>query len=825
MRAKQTIIIALLAAIVANSTAFGQLLSDVARQKGISIDDARRLMTQRDLTPAALQKLPSPALARAMRRLAFPDLPARREAFWKLQQLNEEKTIPANAFQKARLQLNTLRNTARSFTAGIPTGNLISSQSLLSHQGQTFRDLTHPGGSATKQWTALGPSNIGGRTRSILIDPQHPEVMWCGSVGGGVWRSTNSGTTFTPADDYMANLAVTCLVMDPSNHNLIYAGTGEGFYNIDAIRGAGIFVTRDALNWTQIPSTSGPDFYYVNRLALSVSGQVLLAATTNGIFRSSDATRSNWTNVLPGEFADVVFDSHNELRAIAGGLYGGAYCSTNGGSDWSLASGSETWTGRVELAIASADSSVVYASVANGYGQIWKSLDYGASYTKQSAQTSDGIAVSYLGIQGWYDNAIWAGHPSNPNFVVVGGIDLWQSVDGGQTLTQISAWNEPSSAHSDQHAIVSSPAFDGISNNTIFFGNDGGIYKADDVLSVGRDASHTMGWSKIADGYAVTQFFAGSGNSHDVIIGGAQDCGTLCYNPKNGSRWTLINGGDGGYCYADQNDQNYLYGEYIYLDLFRSSDGGSNIDYISGSYWNGANWGWLPPPYSIPDAQSTNALFIAPFVMDPNNSQRMLAGGLSLWLTENAKAEVTQTSGPRWRFVKSSIGQPISTIAVMPNNSNIGFVGHQDGEIFKSTNLLSNPCRWAPIGISGNIVLPKRYCMRIIFDPSNNSTIYVAFGGFSPGNLFKSTDGGDTWTNVSRGLPDAPVRAIAVHPKNSALLYIGTEVGLLTSDDGGLTWFSTSEGPTSCAVDDLFWMGTKLTAATHGRGMFQIDIP
>jgi photosystem II stability/assembly factor-like uncharacterized protein len=227
-------------------------------------------------------------------------------------------------------------------------------------------------------------------------------------------------------------------------------------------------------------------------------------------------------------------------------------------------------------------------------------------------------------------------------------------------------------------------------------------------------------------------------------------------------------------------------------------------------------------------------LFIAPFVLDPSNSNRLLAGGVSLWETYDVK---TVDPGPSWFRLKEPVfdnqGTPseISAIAVfpgLPNQSNIVWVGYRDGQIYNTTDsLLGASSHWRRVDrdVNGVQVLPQRYCTRIAIDPTNEKVCYATFGGYSTGNVWKTTDFGDHWTNVGQTLPAAPINAVTVHPKNRNFVYLGTDLGVFASENGGANWSPSNEGPTNCAVDDLEWMGTTLLAATHGRGVFAIDLP
>jgi hypothetical protein len=802
---------------------------DVARSRKISVEQVKLLRRTRGASNETLEKLPEGAMRRAIRRLNYPDLPRARQAFEVAQSRDDRGRIPPNALGKALRQVRTAR--ARSgrerVVAGLPANRKVDLRCL----------VTRAAGLGAAQWTWLGPGNIGGRTRSIVVHPTQAEILWAASVGGGIWRTTDGGGHWEPVDDFMANLAVCCMEMDPRDPDVLYAGTGEGFFNLDAIRGAGIFHTNDGTAWKQIASTANESFNAVNRLSLSANGKVLLAATGKGLFRSSDAERATWAKVLESAVADVKFQPGSSTDAVAGGLDDGqAFYSTNGGRTWKTATHPGAWSGRVELAWSAKNPAVVYASVQMQHGEIWRSSDGGQSYVRRQSRTADGAPAHYLGDQGWYDNVIWAGDPTDEGLVIVGGIDLWRSVDAGDTLAEISTWWAPGSAHADHHAIVSHPDYDGASNRTLFFGNDGGVYKAVDVKALGAEAEppYVAGWTELVNNYGVTQFYGGAGNATSgKIVGGAQDNGTISFDPATGTEsWKQIFGGDGGWCAADPADPLVFYGEYVYLNIHRNTDGGASDDlegdrYISGQFWNPAinEWDWKPAPFRIPDAMNFDALFIAPFTLDPNQPSRILAGGLSLWRTNDAKTPNTFTSGPSWEAIKPGTGAHISAIAVAGGDSDLVWAGHEDGMVFRTTDATAAQPSWQRMdGLGPKPLQAERYCTRIAIDPADRDVVYVAFGGYVSANVWATRDGGATWANLGAGLPAAPVKAIAIHPRRAEFVYVGTEVGVFGSEDRGVTWSPTNEGPTNCAVDDLFWMGETLVCATHGRGMFRIDL-
>ena len=747
-------------------------------------------------------------------REARPDHPDEAMRWRMLQMVDENGFIPDNALTQAWEEARQISIDPKMWPKEEQTQETIRT---IEDDGDHDPNIA---GIQPTGWNWLGPGNIGGRIRTILIHPTNSQIMWVGSVSGGIWKTTNGGTSWAPLNDFMGSLSVASMVMSPSDPNTIYAGTGEGLFTLniikDSLRGAGVFKTTDGgTTWTQLSSTANSDWFHVARLAINPSnGQILLAATGTGIWRSTDGG-ATWTRRSTVPMLDINFHPTDGTKCIASGSnQAGAKYSTDGGQTWTSATGLPVF-GRIEIAYAKSSPTTVYASVDNNGGEIYVSTNGGQTYSVRNTDQN------YLSSQGAYDNIIWV-DPTNSNTLIVGGIDLWRSTNGGTTLTKISRWDlAPQSAHADQHAIIESPSFNGSTNKTVFFGNDGGLYRATDVYTV----SQTTGWTELNNNLGITQFYSGAGTpSNGRIIGGTQDNGTLRYTGDT-ENWTTPFGGDGGWSAADANDPNYMYGEYVFLNIHRSTNGGGVSEYISGQFWNGFQWVWKNEPFRIPDAFSEQALFIAPFVLDPNNSNRILAGGASLWRTNDAKTANTNTTGPSWASIAGPIGSFsfISAIAIAKGNSNIVWIGYTNGDVYVSTNGTAASPTWTRVD-SNSPGLPNRYCTRITIDPTNTSRVYVTFGGFSPDNVWRTENSGTSWTNITANLPSAPVRSLAVWQQNTNNLYVGTEVGIFASDNGGQSWSPSNDGPTNCAVDELFWMNDTLVAATYGRGMFSINI-
>jgi photosystem II stability/assembly factor-like uncharacterized protein len=798
----------------------GRMMSeaDLLVYRDITLETMESVQAGRGLTYAELCDIPQKKLDRAIFRshTPKPDHPGEAMEFRRMQLEDENGEIPADAYANALTRMD----------------EMLTEQEL----GATSAGIENT------SWNWIGPGNIGGRVRALVIHPSTPDIMWAGSVSGGIWKTFNGGESWQAQDDFMANLAVTSIVIDPTDSNTLYAGTGEGFLNDDAIRGAWIFKTTDGgATWTQLDVGTLPesDTEYVNRLAISPDGNTLLAATEDGILRSNISSDDElWVNeqATTGDrrVFDINFDPTDSNKAVASGQ-GYLWYTTNGGDTWTDASftgGVPEEFGRIEVAYASNIANTVYMSVITeqAKAEIWKSTDGGANYLRQSTDND------YLGEQGWYDNVIWV-DPTDANNIIVGGIDLWDSSDGGVTLNKISEWwNAPDSAHADHHIILEHPNFDGTTNKKVFFGNDGGVYRADDVYTV----AGTNGWTELNNNFGITQFFGAAGNpTTGDIIGGTQDNGTLFYgfgtadDEKNTEGWIETFGGDGGFSAADQDNSNYFYGEYVYLQIHRSSNGGHSAEYIDGKYWSGSAWEWKAAPYRIDDAILGDANFIAPFILDPNNSNRLLAGGLSLWKTDDPKTATTNTTGPTWTVIKTpedvTVGEKtynffLSAITVAPDDSNTIWLGDTYGDVYKGV-YSAGSWSWSKLDEMGAVDLPNRYISRIAVDKNDNDIVYVTFTGFNGDNIYKTTDGGNNWADISGSLPPIPIRSVVINPLNSSYIYIGTELGVFTSENAGGSWDIAQDGPAKVSVDELFFLdNTTLVAATHGRGLYTAKV-
>ncbi|MDP4116174.1 MAG: hypothetical protein Q8903_08565, partial [Bacteroidota bacterium] len=664
-------------------------------------------------------------------------------------------------------------------------------------------------GVSSLSWTELGPDNIGGRVRAIAVHPSDPNIVYIGSVSGGVWKTTNGGGSWVPLKDKMENLAVCSIVLDPVDPKIIYAGTGEGFGNSDSRRGEGIFKSTDAgASWVRLTSTVNSNFYYVNRMVFDNVSHTLWVATKRGLYKSTDG--SSFTNVLGNTDTynamdvDIAYTSPVSIFVTVGHLSQSTlYRSTDAGATFA-SNFTLTGAGRIEMAVSKSNPNISYISMMSSSKRsilyMGYTTDNGNTWSKiKTAGPSYNGDSTYVGFQGWYDNILTV-DPADANTLFCGGIDVWKTSNHGTSWKQISNWYQTSGyqfIHADNHAIAFAPS----NPDIIYVGNDGGIFKSTDRGLSFHDANN---------GLAITQFYYGAvAPTGTKYYGGTQDNGTLA---SNGTKtWFDILGGDGGATEVDYNHPNTIYMEYVYLAMFKTTDGGNTYNKVingipsNGGYWDGTN---------------ERCAFIAPFIIDPNDPNILLAGTYRLWRTTDGAANWTSASPDLTTGGTGSSGPTISTIAVANGASEVIFVGCSNGVIQRTTDAGTT---WQKITTG----LPTAYCSRIVIDPNNTDRVIATFSGFLDGQkVFASTNAGDTWTNISSNLPNIPVNCAFINPAAQDNIVIGTDLGIFESANNGGTWTQSNNGLANVAVVDLDFRSSdkKLFAATHGRGMFVTSV-
>ena len=723
--------------------------------------------------------------------------------------------------------------------------------------------------SALTDWTNLGPANVPGMSRSLLIDPANPGTMFTTGINGGVWKSIDAGSTWRALGDFLPVLVIGSLAMAPQDSNIIYAGTGDGFIGYDGVRGAGIFKSTDAgETWARLEATAADDrFVFVNKIVVSANEiNRVYAATNAGVMRSDDGGTS-WNPVLDRGFPhrgchDLALRTDQPADAMLAscGIPGAR---SNGGllnkvdprEDGKLpatvflnldaANNDAPWTpvltepamGRTSLALAPSNQNIVYASASASAGTytnallgIFRSTDGGATWQAMVRNNnSKALNTVLLGNprsalcgnpgdftgQAWHDNAI-AVDPIEPMRVWVAGVDVFRSDDGGANWAIASYWwagaNSAQYLHADHHVLQFHSNYDGAGNQTLFAVNDGGVFRTDNALAATSNTVCTVAggirWRLTSTDLVTLQFYRGSiFPDGQTYFGGAQDNGTVLGTEASGPRrWTTLAGGDGSVTAIDAGNPRVLYAGTNSGGIIKSTDGGNTFR----SATTGIN------------ESSANFFLIGTFEMDPNDASRLWTGGNTIWRTTNAASSWTAASAP---MVTRSYG----AFAVMPGDSNTVLAGARTGEIFRSTNALSTtafsvwPMTRPRIG----------WVSALVFDPVNPSNVYAVYSSFNrdagDAHVYKSTDGGATWAasdgSGETGLPDAPFFTLAVNPDNPSNLWVAGDLGLFVSMDGGATWAVEGSGLPVVATNYLKVQrdlkGLALYAFTHGRGLWR----
>jgi photosystem II stability/assembly factor-like uncharacterized protein len=671
-------------------------------------------------------------------------------------------------------------------------------------------------------WIPLGPAPIlggqtpgaqpvSGRISAIAGDPRDANTIYLAAAGGGVWKTTDGGSDWTPLTDDQATLFMGAIALAPSNPDVIYAGTGEATNSALSFTGHGVLKSTDAgASWTLLGAdvfdrhtisqiVVAPDDPNTVYVAVGGSGTHGLAGDT-GIWRSSDGG-ATWTNTTTSisttaSFSDVELDpAHPQtlyaaVGSFRGSLSNGVYMSTDGGNTWSIAGNFpiDTREGRMTVAIAPSDSQTVYVSVsASGLGgssfgrllEVLKSTNGGSTWTVLP-NTPD------LGGSGWYGLPL-AVDPSDPNTVFAsgGGNPIVESNNGGVTWFSLVAGVDGNGPHTDHHAF----AFD--ASGHLLDGNDGGIWRLDNpTLS-------QVHWTDLNTNLQLTQYIGIAVNPANPTIayGGSQDNGTSEFTGSQA--WTLIRLGDGGFVRVDPANPRTVYHEFFNIDLERSDDGGIT---------------WVQKSFGIDHTDPSNTYI--PYVMDPENSQRLVLGTNRVYETTNR--------GDLWRPI-SQPGQGgwntsanIDALAIAASDPNTIYAS-AGGHLFVT---FDDGASWQQRDVDGF----SDHFQDIQIDPTDNQTAYAMRDRFGGGHVFKTTDGGQSWVDISGNLPDLPAYTLAMDPTSKAL-YVGTDDGVYTSTNLGGFWSRFGVGLPHAQVRELELLPgfALLTAGTHGRGAWEIS--
>jgi photosystem II stability/assembly factor-like uncharacterized protein len=704
----------------------------------------------------------------------------------------------------------------------------------------------HPSDTTSIVWTSQGPLPIAsngpdgsvyysgqppysGRVTAIALDPTDTQVAYVGGAAGGVWKTSDGGVTWTPVFDAQPSLAIGSIAVDPSDPQTIFVGTGEANWTGDAYFGAGIFRSTDGgATWSQVGTPGQFDGCYIADMAVvpGAAGTVLAAVQStgylesptspcvdngagSGIWRSID-DGATWTHVFAGSArgsyfplgtADLTVDPTTPSTWYAGDWDDGIVKSTDAGQTWTAANVGFPASKAGRIMITAGTGGRLYAVAGDcdflcqmgrgGLMGVFTSSDSGATWAKVASPKS--FCNLGGGPQCSYDLTI-AVDPSNPSTFYVGGIYLFRSDDAGATYSFIgNDLRRPYEAsfhqiHVDQHVVVAQ-------GTALWVGNDGGVYRSTDAGATFTNLNGTL---------SITEFnpmISGTVAAGAPLVGGTQDNGTVKFTGSQA--WTEIVSGDGGAAAVNPLNPAVIYSEYIELIVSKSIDG-INFHQVTPYDRYGYPVACLGDidRYGYPACE-----FYAPFAIDPAHPTTLYAGTNRVWRTKNG-----------WKSIKPispAFGGNVTMIAPAPSSSATVYAGTSSGGLRVTTN---GGTTWRNTAGHG---IPHRYVTDIFVDPANPSVAYASVSGFGSGHVFATSNAGGTWTDVSGNLPDAPVNAVAVDTATGAL-YVGTDVSVFSSTDGGATWSRYGTGLPAVVVMDLLPEPGGMIAATHGRGVFTV---
>lgn len=660
-------------------------------------------------------------------------------------------------------------------------------------------------------WKSIGPFDVGGRITSIALHPTDSMTLWVAAADGGVWKSSNRGEQWEPVMDFEKAITMGAVAVDPSNPNVLYAGTGEAAYFVDSYSGAGMMKSVDGgATWFPSGLTTVAAFA---RIAVSPKdGNIVMAAAIRnnaGFYRSSNAG-ATWTRVISSPVTDITINPANPDEVWIGGGEYGVLHSTDAGLSFTPSNTgiglNGAFIGRVSVQVAPSEPTTLYALVNESsfgssgvsyHSRIYKSMNSGATWTNVLDDKPN--LLNYFGIaQGEYNNVI-AIQPDDPDVVVAGGVVLLHSTDGGKTWA-----SDEATLHPDHHALM----FDPTNPRRLYLGNDGGMYRSENAGQTFR---------RICKGLAITQFYAMAVDQQadSLTYGGTQDNGTLSNSAEdyreNGVG--VVGSGDGFFVIVDPTNPTFVFYERSFGAMLQKNlSSGASQSFTQGINLNDPN---------------DRAAWSAPFILDPTDPTRFYCGRRKVY---------RRTLSTSWAPISPSFRTPISAIAVSPVNPSILYAGtgmsSGDGFLLLNEGVplgevkvsVNNGETWVERSVGSG--LPNRAVTEILPSGVDSCTAWIAYSGFYSGHIFKTTDCGATWQDISKGLPDIPVNALAVHPDDEQIIYAGTDIGMYITTDGGTHWADYNQGLPKSVVADLavHYATRTLRLATHGRSMWEIPL-
>jgi Uncharacterized protein related to plant photosystem II stability/assembly factor len=654
-------------------------------------------------------------------------------------------------------------------------------------------------------WVSLGPTNGAGKMGPFAFHPTIAGTLYAAAAGGGLWKTTDQGTSWKPIGDSLAMLAVLSLAVAPSDPNVLYVGTGTSGFPTSI--GAGLLKSTDGGESWSLPILADANSASVNAISVHpLNSQDLLIGTKGGGFRSTDGGAS-WSRIIfnLGIVGDFARDPIHPEVLYASTWSGQNHLlkSTDGGTTWAdkssglLVSTQALVVGKMKIAISPSDPSVLYLStlIVNrfpqpdlGVAHIFKSTDGGESWKDlDSIVNNPAPSIRHYITQNPRNNTLVVS-PTDSNLVIAGGLEFLKSTDGGAT------WGPLSSKGVNIHLDVVDLAYQG---STLYTGTDGGIWSSEDngeTVTPHNDNLITRQYYQLAIDSV----------NRNRMIAGSQDNGSDFHLDTGGTLWDNPIGGDGADCAINPRNPSITYATaYPPFSYFRTANAGDP----------NPTWKKITPPFSSGE-QGAN------LVMDLNNPSTLYIGSYRVWQTTNDGTTwnplpTTITDGSAWGTNGS-----VADIAVAPSNSSVLMVAHSALGLLRSADGGNS---WRKITASG--FLPANL-IDVEIDPTNAKVTYLAYNEPAKPQVFISTDAGNTWTPRITGLPPFRVLVLRIDPLDAHTIYCGTDVGVYRSTDQGVTWARLGIGLPNVQVNDIriFKDGSILRVATFGRGIWELTL-
>ena len=699
----------------------------------------------------------------------------------------------------------------------------------------------------TAPWKALAPFNFAGRILTMAVSPANANTMFVGSASGGIWKTTTGGNgaagginwTYIPTG--FPVLGVGAIVINPQNANEIYAGTGE-VYNKSAkgvtaaghIRtyrgtyGIGILKSLDGgTSWQQVLNFSQSNLEGVFDMLINpLKPSTVWAATTDGLYRSFNSG-NNWTKVhsvlMTTDLAMKPGDT--SVLYVACGNFGssgnGLYKSVNAGAV------SPTFS-KLTSGLPTTYTGMARIGIsANNVNRIYASIghDPGVSTkyglyvsTNQGSSWTKASTTNIINGQGWYAHDV-VPDPANANTVYWGEIDIYKSTNGGSTFTKVSDWSGWNLSNTAIGTTTEgSSKYVHADNHRIYMSGSTVFSCTDGGLFKSTNGGST--WLSLNGGLQTAQIYP------NISVSKTDPNYMLLGLQDNGTfvyrgvpGCKRVIGADGFSTAIDPTNDNIGFAEFYFLNLKKSTDKGNTFN--TTSYTNNYN------SFTIPNE---NACFNSPFVFAYNNTNIMYAGTIYLKKSTNKGTNWTNANGGA---VLSGANNPIITIATAPTDDNTVYVSTSPGgnirsKLFRSTN---GGGSFTDISAS----LPDRYYTKIAVDPADKNRVAISVSGFGSSHIFITHDAGASWTDIGAGLPDVPHNTLAFDPNNTSILYVGNDIGIYFATDVPVTspgasamlnWSTYNEGFTDATMvsDMLITTTNKLRLATYGRGLWERDL-